>query len=86
MKAYIEANKDEVSRVALSKRMKYVAIIYSDDELSEDTIKNLKDTLSLGDEHAMITSIKKAPEGEYRDMDYTEGYNQALRDCGVLEE
>jgi len=70
--------------------MKYVAIIDSDDERLEEAIKNLKDMLFLGDEHAMycfeITSIKKAPEGEYRNMDYTEGYNQALRDCGVLEE
>jgi hypothetical protein len=74
--------------------MKYVAIIDSDDELLEDAIKNLKDTLFLGDENAMycfeITSIKKVPEmmkTELRDnvrvKDIKSGYNQALWDCGV---
>lgn len=80
--------------------MKYVAIIDSDDELLEDAIKSLKDTLFLGDEHAMycfeITSIKKSPKpmeiilhpiDGYKDTTTTkyikEGYNQALRDCGV---
>lgn len=71
--------------------MKYIAIIDSDDELLEDAIKELKDTLFLGDEHAMycfeITSIKQAPEkiGNYVVGNFQEGYNSALIDCGVLE-
>lgn len=71
--------------------MKYVAIIDSDDELLEDAIKALKDTLFLGDEHAMycfeITSIKQAPEpmDNYEVGGFRDGYNQALRDCGVEE-
>lgn len=75
--------------------MKYVAILDSDDELLEEAIKNLKDTLFLGDENAMycfeIASIKQAPNKkpvlvpcEYRKNDYAEGYNQALIDCGVI--
>lgn len=77
--------------------MKYVAIIDSDGELSEDAIKAIKNIVFVGDEKAPycfdITSIKGAPEEElvlvpceYRENDYAEGYNQALRDCGVLEE
>jgi hypothetical protein len=74
--------------------MKYVAIIDSDDELLEDAINNLKDTLFLGDENAMycfeITSIKQAPEPMNNDMvgidGFYGGYNKALEDCGVLEE
>lgn len=46
--------------------MKYMMIIDSDDELSEDTIKVLKGTLFLGDEIAAycfnIESIMKAPK------------------------
>lgn len=77
--------------------MKYVAIIDSNDELLEEAIKNLKDALFLGDEHGMycfeLTSIKKAPEmmvtklqDDTRTKDIKAGYNQALRDCGVLQE
>jgi hypothetical protein len=72
--------------------MKYVAIIDSDDELLEDAINNLKDTLFLGDENAMycfeITSIKKAPEkiGNYVVGNFQDGYNSALIDCGVLDD
>ena len=76
--------------------MKYVAILDSDNEILEGSIEFLKDTLFLGDEKAPycfeITSIKEVPEEEpilvpceYRENDYAEGYNQALRDCGVLE-
>lgn len=70
--------------------MKYVAIIESDDELLEETIKNLKETLFLGDKNAMycfeLTSIKIAPEKicDYM-VDFQKGYNLALKDCGVLE-
>ncbi len=72
--------------------MKYVVIIDSDDELSEDAIKNSEEILFLGDENAMyyceITSIKEAPEpmGSYVVGNFQEGYNSALKDCGVLEE
>lgn len=75
--------------------MKYVVVIESDDELSEDAIKNLEEILFLGDENAMyyyeITSIKQAPEPRFNPK-VTEnfwesaGYDRALRDCGVLEE
>jgi hypothetical protein len=72
--------------------MKYVAIIDSDDELSEDAIKNSEEILFLGDENAMyyceITSIKEAPEkiGNYVIGNFQEGYNSALIDCGVIED
>jgi hypothetical protein len=70
--------------------MKYVVIIDSDDELSEDAIKNSEEILFLGDENAMyyceITSIKEAPEkiGNYVIGNFQEGYNSALIDCGVI--
>ena len=77
--------------------MKYIAIIDSDDELLEDAIKELKETVFVGDEKAPycfdITSIKKAPEPRCNLKGITEedfweraGYDRALRDCGVLEE
>lgn len=77
--------------------MKYVAILETENELSEETIEDLKDTLFIGNEqnsyHFEMTSIKQAPEEqpvlvpcEYRENDYAEGYNQALRDCGVIED
>lgn len=77
--------------------MKYVAVIDSEYELSEDAIKDIKDTAFLGDEHTMycfeITSIKKAPSRRCNLKGITEedfwersGYDRALRDCGVLEE
>ncbi len=76
--------------------MKYVAIIESDDELLEETIKNLEESLFLGDENAMyyceITSIKEAPEPRCNLKGITEedfweraGYDRALRDCGVIK-
>lgn len=77
--------------------MNYVAIIDSDDELSEEIIEDIKNTIFVGNEDSRycydITSIKEAPEEqpvlvpcEYRGNDYAEGYNQALIDCGVIEE
>ena len=46
--------------------MLYLAVIDSDDELSEETIKEIKNTLFLGNEKASycfeITSITKAPK------------------------
>ena len=77
--------------------MKYIAIIDSGDkELSENAIKELKNSTFYGDDETPyffeMTSIKEAPEEEpvlipceYRENDYAEGYNQALRDCGVIE-
>ena len=50
----------------LGGRMKYIAIIDSDNELSEDAIKEIKETVFVGDEKSTycfdITSIKKAPK------------------------
>jgi hypothetical protein len=83
--------------------MKYIAILDSDYELSEESIKELKNTVFVGNEQTPycfdITSIKEATKpmeislhGEYGYKDTTttkyikEGYNQALRDCGVVEE
>lgn len=79
--------------------MKYVAIIESD-ELSEDIIEKMKDTIFAGyeeypsNENAKysftIESIKQAPEPRFNPK-VTEnfwesvGYNKALRDCGVLK-
>ena len=80
--------------------MKYVAVIDSAVELPEEAIKNLEGRLILCNEYEDImyilyptTSIKKAPKEEpvlvpceYRENDYANGYNQALIDCGVIEE
>lgn len=71
--------------------MKYVAIIDSDDELSEEAIRNVKDCVFVGDKKTPfrfdITSIKQAPEpvGDHIIGFFKEGYNQALEDCGVIE-
>ena len=70
--------------------MKYVAILETEDELSEEMIKALKDTMFLGDEKAPycfeMTSIKKAPEKAHYDSFWANfHYNQALRDCKILE-
>lgn len=66
--------------------MKYVAILETKKELSEEVIKELKNTTFYGDEETPyrfeMTSIKEVPEY----TDYAEGYNQALRDCGVIED
>lgn len=77
--------------------MKYVAIIDSDDELSEETIKEIKNTLFLGGEKASycfeLTSIKEAPEPKKHLIGITEegfwfraGYDRGLKDCGVIED
>ena len=83
--------------------MKYVAVFNSEQELSEETVKALKETVFLGNENAPysmdLVSIIEAPtpmeislHGEYgyKDTQTTkhvkEGYNQALRDCGVSEQ
>ena len=69
--------------------MKYVAIIDSDDELSEDAIKAIKDTVFVEDEKTPycvdITSIKEVPSppSEYG-IWLKLAYKRALRDCGVL--
>ena len=71
--------------------MKYVAIIDSGDkELSEGAIEELKNSTFFGDDETPyrfeMTSIKEAPEEEVSCCDaYLDGYNQALRDCGVIE-
>lgn len=67
--------------------MKYVAIIDSGDkELSKNAIKELKNTTFYSDEETPyrfnIIRIKEVPEY----TDYAEGYNQALKDCGVIED
>ena len=76
--------------------MKYVAILDSDDGLSEEAIKYLiENTLFIGDETTpycfTIASIKKAPSSRCNltgivEEDFWEraGYDRALRDCGVL--
>lgn len=72
--------------------MKYVVVIESDNELSEDAIKNLEEVLFLGDKNAMcyfdITSIKEVPKkiGNYVIGNFQKGYNSALIDCGVIED
>jgi hypothetical protein len=76
--------------------MKYVAIIDTDFELSEDIIEDIKNTIFVGNEDSKycfdITSIKQAPEprGKLKRItveDFWEkaGYNRALKDCGVIE-
>lgn len=67
--------------------MKYVAIIDSGDkDLSEEAIEEIKNGAFYGDEETPyrfeIAVIKEIPEY----TDYAEGYNQALRDCGVIED
>ena len=77
--------------------MKYVAILETEKGLSEEVIKELKNSTFYGDDETPyrfeMTSIKEAPEEEpvlipceYRENDYAEGYNQALKDCGVIED
>ena len=68
--------------------MKYVAVF----EIPEDKVGLLELTLPISDELTVTTPIeyKKAPEPMNNDMvgidGFYGGYNQALRDCGVLEE
>lgn len=77
--------------------MKYVAILDTNYELSEEAIEKMKNAVfSGGDEQAPycfdIKSIKKAPSSRCNltgivEEDFWEraGYDHALRDCGVLE-
>ncbi len=72
--------------------MKYVSIIDSD-ELSEDALKELTTELRFISEQSIvytfkITSIKETPEpvGDHIIGFFKEGYNQALEDCGVIED
>lgn len=69
--------------------MKYVAIIETENELPEEVIEDLKNTVFVGDEQNSycfdITSIKPAPEQAKYDSFWANfHYNQALRDCGVI--
>lgn len=71
--------------------MKYVAILETDNELSEKVIKELKNTTFYGDEEAPyrfgMTSIKQAPEKARYDSYWGNfHYNKALKDCGVIED
>lgn len=71
--------------------MKYVAILETENELSEETIEDLKKSTFVGDEQTPylfdITSIKPAPEKAHYDSMWSNlNYNQALKDCGVIEE
>ena len=72
--------------------MRYVAIIDSGNkELSEEVIKELKNTTFYGDDETPyrfeMTSIKPAPEKAHYDSFWGNfHYNQALKDCGVIEE
>ena len=72
--------------------MRYVAIIDSGDkELSEEVIKELKNTTFYGDDETPyrfeMTSIKPAPEKAHYDSMWSNlNYNQALKDCGVIQE
>ena len=71
--------------------MKYVAILETENELPEVVIDDIKCTTFVGDFPApyscTITSIKKAPEKAHYDSMWSNLlYNQALKDCGVIEE
>lgn len=72
--------------------MKYVAIIDSGDkELSEEVIKELKNTTFWGDEenpyYFEMTSIKEVPGPAHYDSFWGNFYyNNALKDCGVIED
>lgn len=72
--------------------MKYIAVIDTDEKPVSCEFIGCNGNVTpylLG----TTTNIKQAPEEQpvlvpcdYRENDYAEGYNQALRDCGVLEE
>lgn len=71
--------------------MKYVAILETENELSEEVIEDLKKTTFFDNKNAVclfnITSIKQAPEKAHYDSMWSNlNYNQALKDCGVIEE
>ena len=70
--------------------MKYVAILERETELSEEIIEFVKGKVYVGTPtpfYCTITSIKRAPEKEpllNLCDSYANGYNQALKDCGVI--
>ena len=78
--------------------MKYIAVIDTDDfkdfgffEDGNGKYLHAIDEGSVNGEWICLY-FNQAPDKqpvlvpcEYRENDYTEGYNQALRDCGVLE-
>lgn len=81
--------------------MKYVAILNTEDELSENIINILKATFFMGSANGTsycfdFDSIKEVPESKPNiDEDesddnyfarYYEGYNQCLKDCGVTKD
>lgn len=77
--------------------MKYVAILDTNYELSEEAIEKMKNTVFSGGNEQVsycfdIKSVKKAPSSRCNLKGITEedfweraGYDHALRDCGVLE-
>lgn len=71
--------------------MKYVAILETENELSEETIEDLKKTTFFDNNNAVclfdITSLKLAPEKAHFDSFWGNFYyNNALKDCGVIED
>jgi hypothetical protein len=80
--------------------MKYVAIIDTKDELTEDVIRTLRLTFFMGSGNGTsycfdFDSIKEVPESKPNIEDesddnyfvrYYNGYNQALKDCGIEKE
>lgn len=72
------------------RRMKYIAVIEADEKPVSCEFLGCNGNVTpylLG----ATTNIKEAPEKEpilipceYRENDYANGYNQALKDCGVL--
>ena len=72
--------------------MKYVAILNTKDELTEDVIDTLRLTFFMGGANGIsycfdIDSIKEVPDPMENDIvgidGFYGGYNQALWDCGV---
>jgi GTP cyclohydrolase III len=76
--------------------MKYVAILNTKDELTEDVINTLRLTFFMGGANGIsycfdFDSIKEVPDPmEYDDIvgigGFYGGYNQALKDCGIEKE
>ena len=69
--------------------MKYVAILETENELSEEVIECTKGTVYVDTStqfRCTITSIKKAPgQSNLKSMLFKLGYKCALKDCGVIE-
>lgn len=71
--------------------MKYIAILETENELPEEVIEDIKGTTFVGDfpssYRCTISNINKAPEqAKYDSFWGNFHYNQALKDCGVIEE